>query len=218
LNALARLFRHSSFINHHSLPAPHSLAASSSRTPDRPSELPGGGPYNRAVAEPGAAPDPPQPIPVEHALEYARGTEFDTGRFAAIYLRALGALDIVSMIVGWAFFDGCYLDLSFLFMFWAANALEQHSAVARRWVLGIGGLTLAISLFGLAYAAIHGTSGMTIRLGLKQIKDPPLWQVIGGGVAGISVEAVPLLVLLSPRARRQFNARQPDGAQTGVPD
>jgi hypothetical protein len=136
-------------------------------------------------------------------LEYEPRREFDTGRFVALYLQVLAWLSIGWMIVTPIFFDSLSLDPSFIFYFWAARALKRHSPIARAWVLGLGGLGLAICLIFLAIAIFHGTGGMTISLG-RPIHHPAMWQVLVAFSVASTVIGIPFFVLLSKPARHQF--------------
>ena len=145
-------------------------------------------------------------------LDYALRTEFDTGRFVALYLQVLGWVSIASMIAGPIFFDSLHLDLSPIFLFWAASSLKRRSSTARRWVLAIAGLTLGVLILMLVWAMVWGTNGMTVSLGTGEIKNPALWQVVAGVVPIGVLVGVPFAVLMSERARRQFGGR-PTGAE-----
>src|SRR4051794_25318888 len=137
-------------------------------------------------------------------LDYAPRTEFDTGRFVARYLQVLAWLSIASMIAGPIFFDSLHIDLSPIFLFWAASALKRRSQTARKWVLAFAGLTLGILALMLIWAMVAGTNGMTVSFGTGRIKDPALWQVAAVAVLIALVVGVPFAVLMSERARRQF--------------
>ena len=139
-------------------------------------------------------------------LDYAPRTEFDTGRFIARYLQVLAWLSIASMVAGPILFDSLHIDLSPVFLFWGASALKRHSRTVRKWVLALAGLTLAVIVLILVWATAFGTSGMTVSFGPSRIKNPELWQVALVAVPIVAVVAVPLAVLMSERARRQFAA------------
>jgi hypothetical protein len=142
------------------------------------------------------------PIP----LDYEPRAEFDTGRFVARYLQVLAWLSIASMIATPIIFKSLYIDLSFIFLFWAAGPLKRHSVKARMWVLTISGLYLAFCAVFLLKVAFFGTAGLTIRFAGRNIQTPPLWLVLLVAVPICAVVSVPLFVLLSARARRQFGA------------
>lgn len=139
-------------------------------------------------------------------LDYARRTEFDTGRFVARYLQVLAWVSIASMIAGPIFFDSLHVDLSPIFLFWAASALKRRSRTARKWVLALAGLTLGVLVLMLVWAVIAGTDGMTISFGAGRIDDPALWQVAVVAVPIAAVVGAPFAVLMSERARRQFSS------------
>ena len=148
-------------------------------------------------------------------LDYAPRREFDTGHFVARYLEILAWISIASMIAGPLFFDTLRIDLSFLLLFWAASALKRHSATARKWVLGIAGLCLVVSLLMLIWAAVFGTEGMTVSMGGRRTTNPPLWQVLLVSAPIIAIAGIPFGVLVSRRARRQFSpvrVEEPAGA------
>ena len=139
-------------------------------------------------------------------LDYAPRPEFDTGRFVARYFQVLACLMIMSMILAPVFFDSFSIDPSPIFLFWAASALKRRSRTARKWVLALGGLMLAAFAMALVEATVSGTAGMTVKVGLRQITNPPFLLFVLITVLGAGVVAVPFVVLLSASARRQFNA------------
>lgn len=65
---------------------------------------------------------------------------FDAVRFVSYYLQALGWISIGMTIASSVLGDGVGvdLDLSFVFLFWAASAVKRRSETARRWVVGVG--------------------------------------------------------------------------------
>jgi hypothetical protein len=138
-------------------------------------------------------------------LDYAPRTEFDTGRFVARYLQVLASLSIASMIAGPIFFDSMHIDLSPIFLFWAASALKRRSRTARKWVLALAGLTLGVLVLMFVWAVVAGTNGMTVYFGTGRIENPALWQVAVVAVPVAVVVGVPSAVLVSERARRQFH-------------
>src|SRR3954463_15422736 len=121
-------------------------------------------------------------------LDYAPRTEFDTGRFVARYLQVLAWLSIASMIAGPIFFDSVHIDLSPIFLFWAASALKRRSRTARKWVLALAGITLGLLVLMLVWSIVAGTNGMTVSLGSGRIENPALWQV--------AAVAVPIAVIV----------------------
>ncbi|MDB5320014.1 MAG: hypothetical protein JWN40_1645 [Phycisphaerales bacterium] len=137
-------------------------------------------------------------------LDYLPRTEFDTGRFVARYLQVLAWLSIASMVTGPIFFHSLHIDVSPVFLFWAASALKRRSRTARRWVLALAGLTLGFLVLMLGWAIVAGTGGMTVSLGAGRIANPALWQVAAVTVPIASVVGVPFAILMSKRARRQF--------------
>jgi hypothetical protein len=131
-------------------------------------------------------------------------TDFDLGRFVARYLQVLAWLSIGWMIVEPIFFDSLDIDLSPIFLFWAASVLKRRSQTARQWVLALAGLLLSFIVLGLLWAVIGGTDGMTMSYGPRRIENPALWQVAAVAVPFAVVVGVPFAVLMSERARRQF--------------
>lgn len=138
-------------------------------------------------------------------LDYAPRTEFDTGGFVARYLQVWAWLSIASMIAAPIFFRSLRIDLSPIFLFWAASALQRRSRTARKWVLALAGLTLGLMVFILLWGVIGGTDGMTVSSVSGRIKNPALWQLVAVAVPCAVVAAVPFAVLMSERARRQFS-------------
>jgi hypothetical protein len=139
-------------------------------------------------------------------LEYEPRPEFDTGRFVARYLQALGCLSIVSMVVSAAFFDSLRIDFMFLFLFWAAAGLKRRSPTARTWVVWISGLILAFCAGMLLWATVFGTAGMSVTLGRARTPNPPLWQVFVVTGLFAAIASPPFFLLRTAHARRQFDA------------
>jgi hypothetical protein len=139
-------------------------------------------------------------------LHYAPRPEFDTGRFVARYLQVLACLSIASMIASPILFDSARIDLSPIFLFWAASALKRRSRTARKWVIALAGLTLGALALMLAWAVVAGTNGMTVSFGTGRIKNPALWQVAAVAVPIAVAVGVPFAVSISERARRQFGS------------
>lgn len=138
-------------------------------------------------------------------LEYAPVKEFDTGWFVAWYLRVL-ALVSIGLTVGALILRGSFnIDLSPILFFWAASALKRRSNAARKWVLGIGWFTLGVIGLGTCLVVLRGTEGMTLSYGFGKVQNPKIWQVAAFMVPFVAVVAVPVMVLMSERARRQFN-------------
>jgi uncharacterized integral membrane protein len=131
-------------------------------------------------------------------------TDFDLGRFVARYLQVLAWLSIGWMIVEPIFFDSLDIDLSPIFLFWAASALKRRSQTARKWVMIIAGFLLSLIVLGLLWAVFGGTDGMTVSYGPRRIENPTLGQVAAFAVTFAAVVGVPFAVLMSERARRQF--------------
>lgn len=140
-------------------------------------------------------------------LDYAVPTEFDTGRFVARYLQVLAWLSIASMVAGPILFRRFSVDLSFIFLFWAASALKRHSPAARKWVLGSSALFVVLLLGLLTQAVLFGTSGLFIVMGGLHIKNPSLWLLIVVLIPTVTIVAVPFVVLYSEKARRQFGGK-----------
>ena len=127
----------------------------------------------------------------------------DIGKFVGRYFQVLAWLSIASMIISPIFFDSFHIDFSFILLFWAAGHLIRHNPTARRWTVGITGVSAAAIALMLGYAAIAGTDGMTVTFGTR-VEDPPFWMI--AGVAGVLLVllATPLCLLLTPKARQEF--------------
>lgn len=137
-------------------------------------------------------------------LDYAPRTEFDCGLFVARYLKVLAWLSIALMIAGPIFFDSLSIDLTFIFLFWAASALKRRSQTARKWVLGVLWFSLGLLLLVLAWSAWFGTAGLRLSIGYHQIESPALWILAAYCFAVGAVLSVPFGILMSRRARIQF--------------
>lgn len=142
-------------------------------------------------------------------LDYAPRPEFDTGRFVASYFQILAGLSVASMILQPILYDSLRIDLTPIFLLWAASALKRHSPTARKWVIGITGLALAADAIMVISSLIFGTDHMTVSLGTRHIENPTLPQVaLVAILLGILV-GVPFFTLMSERARQQFVTSTP---------
>lgn len=138
-------------------------------------------------------------------LEYAPVKEFDTGLFVARYLQVLAWLSIAGMVLAPVVRGWFYVDASAIFYFWAAWGLKRRSETARKWVLGVGWVLLGLMGLMFLWALIAGTGGMTVSYGAGRVENPKIWQIAAVMVPVVAVVAAPVVVLMSERARRQFN-------------
>jgi hypothetical protein len=148
-------------------------------------------------------------------LDYAPPAECVTGRFVARYLQVLAWFSIASTVAAPILFHSLDIDLSPILLFWAAHALKRRSRAARRWVLAIAGLVLVLVAFSFVRAIVAGTAGITVWLGTRKVSDPALWQLAAIVVPLAALAIVPLAVLMSERARREFGCTQQDGNRGG---
>jgi len=132
---------------------------------------------------------------------------FDAGKITGQYLRTLGVLSILNMIVSLVFFDRLDIDITFVFLFWAARHLTQHSQTARKWTIGICVFNLIGILFFLIYTLVFGTSGMTLKLG-NSTQIPQIQYVILFLLVIAIFVAIPIWLLLTPEARSEFSKKQ----------
>jgi hypothetical protein len=140
------------------------------------------------------------------AIDYASQPEFDTARFVARYLEVLAWISIASMIAAPLVFSSLRIDITPIFLFWAAAALKRRSQTARRWVLAISGLSLASILYFVVRAMVVSVKGMSVSSSTVRIADDALWLTTAVALAAGVVIAVPVVVLMSERARSQFAA------------
>jgi hypothetical protein len=127
----------------------------------------------------------------------------DIGQFVGRYFQALGWLSIASMIISPIFFDALHIDLSFIFLFWAAPYLIKHHPTARSWAIGVCGFLLAGLVAIFVYATIAGTQGMTVTIGTR-IESPSLWHVAAVNCVLAVLVGLPFALLLTPQARQEF--------------
>ena len=144
-------------------------------------------------------------------LDYAPRREFDSGRFVARYFQVLAWLLIAWMIAAPIFFDMLSIDVTFIFLFWAAARLKHHSPAARKWVLGISGLALLFATVMLLKDVFLGTDGTTVIVAGRRHENPPLWLSLAFSVPAMLLAAVPFCVLITPHARRQFSGSDASG-------
>jgi hypothetical protein len=130
----------------------------------------------------------------------------DIGKLVARYLQAFAWMSVAWMIISPIFFDSFHLDLSVIFLFWAAAYLMQHDPTARKWTIGVCAFALALVVGMFIYAAVAGTEGMTVTIG-RRIDNPSLGQVAVVSLIFAALAGLPLVLLLTPKARREFGQR-----------
>lgn len=128
----------------------------------------------------------------------------DIGKFVGRYFQVLAWHLIVSMIISPIFFDSLNFDFTFILLFWVAHHLIRHNATARNWTIGITGFNAAVIALVLLYASLAGTKSMTVNLGGRIIENPSIGQVATVAIPLILLVGLPLGLLLTPKARREF--------------
>jgi hypothetical protein len=139
---------------------------------------------------------------------------FDIGKFLGRYLQALACLSIGSMVVSAVLFDSLNVDFSVILVFWAAAYLIRHQPAARNWTIGFCSLILMTSIGLSVYAVIAGTDQITFRMGGIKFEHPaPLTISVISGITAVMV-GLPLALLLTPQARREFQRSAVAGPTT----
>ncbi|WP_339911199.1 hypothetical protein [Symmachiella dynata] len=128
----------------------------------------------------------------------------DIGKFVGRYFQVLAWLSIASMVISPIFFDSLNFDFTFILLFWVAHHLIRHNATARNWTIGITGFYVALIILMLLYACLAGTESMRVTFGRRIIENPSFGQVATVAIALILLVGVPLGLLLTPKARREF--------------
>jgi hypothetical protein len=128
----------------------------------------------------------------------------DVGKFVGRYFQVIAWLLIASMVMSMIFFQRFIFDFTFILLFWAANHLIRHNATARKWTIYIAGLNFAVIALMLLYACLAGTEGMNVTFGRRIIENPSIGQVATIAIPLILLVGVPLGLLLTPKARREF--------------
>jgi len=131
---------------------------------------------------------------------------FDAGKLAARYLKFLACMSIVAMLIGLFFFNKLNFDVSPLLLFWTAKHLANHSRTARKWVIGICYFNLFAIASMLALTLCYGTgedSPIEFRSG---IDVPDLWQIAVFSIILSVLVAIPIWILRTPEAKREFAA------------
>lgn len=129
----------------------------------------------------------------------------DIGRFVGRYLQALAALAVLGMIV--SMFRGTLrIDLSFVLLFWAGSALIRHSPLARRLVIVGAAVSSGLAVGVLLMAGRVPLEGVGVSVLGAPVPEPSAALVTLLGAALLVTALVPLVLLLSDRARREFRA------------
>ena len=108
------------------------------------------------------------------------------------------------MIAGPLFFDAFQFDVSSIFLFWAASNLIRHGQKTRTIIISICILGLSVNLLLFVIAVAIGTESMRISVFGSQINNPAIWQVALMVSAIATILGIPLFLLLSPEAKREF--------------
>lgn len=169
----------------------------------------------RASVVGSAATDDPQPEPSQvdsvrstsdaaiPTLDYASQREMNVGRFVGVYLQVLAIGGVVSMVVS-LLMDRAVFDPSPLLLWWAGSALKRRSEAARRWCLLIGRISFYGGAAMMLWGTVVGFSRVTVQLGSVSINDPPRWMIPLIAIPMLAIVGVPLFLLESKRAQRQF--------------
>lgn len=129
---------------------------------------------------------------------------FDAGFLTACYLRIIGGLWILALLVELLNFGRFNLDLTPALLFWAAYNLSRHGNRTRKLIISLCILSLAVDLILLVVAVAVGTDQMEISFPGTTIRNPAVWQAALSALMIAVAVGVPLWLLLSPEARREF--------------
>ena len=126
------------------------------------------------------------------------------GKTSGIYLIALGAVVIVSMIFRGISQARLDLDLSPVLLFLGGYLLINYNNTARKWVIGISVVgAIAIIMFAILMPFI-GTNNVTVDLLFFDIEAPSFATAYGALLAGLIMFAIPLVLLYNDKARQEF--------------
>ncbi len=129
---------------------------------------------------------------------------FNTSLFVAHWLQTLAWVSIGSMIVWPIIFRSVHIDFSPIFLFWAASAIKRRSRSARRWVLGLGAVGLTALTLMLLWITFAGTGRVFVDPGPGFRRNAAVWEIALAAVSFAALICIPMIVLMSQRARRQF--------------
>ena len=124
------------------------------------------------------------------------------------YLQALGWLSLASMVLEPIFSKSLSVNPSFIFMFWAGAYLIKHHPTARKWTIGVCALILASGVAFFLYAALAGTDRMWVTF-VRRIEHPSLWEIAAVLCVVFVVAGLPLALLLTAKAKREFQLPRP---------
>ena len=136
-------------------------------------------------------------------LDYALRPEMDVGRVVGLYLQVWAMGGLVSIAIS-LFLDRPYLDASPLLLWWAGSALKRRSQTARLWCLLLGRIAFYGGSLMVLWGTVVGFNNSTVRLGSMVIHDPPGWMILLITLPMLAIVGVPLFLLESKRAQRQF--------------
>ena len=127
----------------------------------------------------------------------------DIGRFTGRYLQFLAVLAVAGMILS-MFRGTATVDLSFILLFWAGAALIRHSRLGRTLVLLGAGFTCATAAIVMIVAGRGALETVDVRILGAPVADPSPVLVAALGASLLVAAAIPVALLLTTQARREF--------------
>lgn len=131
----------------------------------------------------------------------------DVGKLTGTYFLCLGWLMIGLILVRAIFYDALHVDASFALWLLLGTHLRKHSPSARKWTIGLTCIATFMCLVMMIIIVVMYSMGEPlgiIRFGEYVNDDPPLWMAMLEASVALLMVAVPLALLLTPQARREF--------------
>ncbi|MEM6552442.1 MAG: hypothetical protein AAF750_10010 [Planctomycetota bacterium] len=131
----------------------------------------------------------------------------DIAKFVSIYFWVLGYLGLASLIISLVMFmltqSALWFDFSFIIYLWAGSELGRRNLKARVWTIRLCIVVICLIVLMHVLGVFFGNSEWRVSIGVD-IESPEYWQVLVVSALLLMLATIPLVLLLTPAARRQF--------------
>jgi hypothetical protein len=129
----------------------------------------------------------------------------DTGKFVGRYFQVLACASFVVAIVERWQSDRMVFDLTWVVFLALGHFLIRHRNGARLVTLALCGLVLIGAICAVAYGSVAGEYA-SLSIGAFKLEEPTFQQLLAFASVLSVAAAIPLLLLLTPQAKREFVA------------
>ena len=129
---------------------------------------------------------------------------FDIGHALGCYSYFLATIAFAVIAYKMIVNNSLHIDLTFPFCFWAGHRLKKHCGTMRIWVLTLSFVYVLAMILAFGYLAITDS----LHVDLRSLATGPWSPALGLSLltcAGSVLKPFPFLLLLTPRAQREFS-------------